>query len=119
MFEAVSNDPDMEYAMTYTTIVRSAAMDAAQTGDSKSSNRTFERRLGDQNPRLLSSIRQLYSDRGLNDLRSIFDSRCRAAHGEPDSTGNQVSFADRPKLDICIRLQDHHDKQWEPADDTN
>lgn len=99
MFEAVSNDPDMEYAMTYTTIVRSAAMDAAQTGDSKSSNRTFERRLGDQNRRLLSSIRPLYSDTALNDLRSILDSRYRAAHVEPDSTGDQVSIADRPRLD--------------------
>ncbi len=50
MFDAVSGDPDMEYAMVEATIVRVHRHGRAQKGDSKSGHRQVSWRLDDQNP---------------------------------------------------------------------
>ncbi|WP_369726272.1 transposase [Bradyrhizobium sp. LLZ17] len=50
LFDAVSDDPDMEYTMVDATIVKVHRTDRAQKGDPKPSDRPFERWHDHQNP---------------------------------------------------------------------
>jgi transposase len=47
LFDAVSDDPDMEYAMVLPPSSRSIAMDKAQKGDFEASDRPLQRRHDD------------------------------------------------------------------------
>jgi transposase len=52
LFDAVSDDPDMEYAWSMPPSSRSIVTDRAQKGDSKPGHRPFEGRHDHQNPGL-------------------------------------------------------------------
>ncbi|MGY4412494.1 transposase [Bradyrhizobium sp. LB7.1] len=50
MFEALADDPDFEYLIVDSTIVRAHEHASGAKGDSKSGHRTFARRPDDKNP---------------------------------------------------------------------
>ena len=50
LFEAASDEPDMEYAMVTQPSSRSTATDRAQKGDSEPGHRSLQRRAHDQDP---------------------------------------------------------------------
>jgi transposase len=51
LFDAASDEPDMEYAMVDARSLRSTVTDRAQKGDAKSGDRQVQGRYDDQNPR--------------------------------------------------------------------
>src|SRR5216683_6672070 len=107
LFDAVSEEPDMEYAMVDATIVKSlprrrpgsTATDKAQKGDSKPGHRQIQGRHDDQNPgphRRPGQPRPIRAAAGT----ALRYRRCSAAH-----RGDRIRRADRRQ---GLRQQRHH-----------